>query len=94
MPNLTSNLFVPFSDVVMKETSKKITVVGVGSVGMAAAYSIMVQNVCEELVLIGRNEDKLHGEMMDLQHGQQFLRRCMLKASCGRFNVKKHSKKT
>ena len=59
----------------------KVTVVGVGQVGMAAAFSIMTQGIASELALVDVMADKLKGEMMDLQHGQAFLRRIKVKAS-------------
>ncbi|NXY85742.1 LDHB dehydrogenase, partial [Alcedo cyanopectus] len=54
--------------------SNKITVVGVGQVGMACAISILGKDLCDELALVDVLEDKLKGEMMDLQHGSLFLR--------------------
>uniref|UniRef100_A0A8C8TG46 L-lactate dehydrogenase n=1 Tax=Peromyscus maniculatus bairdii TaxID=230844 RepID=A0A8C8TG46_PERMB len=52
----------------------KITVVGVGAVGMACAISILMKDLADELALVDVKEDKLKGEMMDLQHGSLFLR--------------------
>ncbi|XP_034508877.1 L-lactate dehydrogenase A chain isoform X2 [Ailuropoda melanoleuca] len=52
----------------------KITVVGVGAVGMACAMSILMKDLADELALVDVIEDKLKGEMMDLQHGSLFLR--------------------
>uniref|UniRef100_A0A2K6DSM1 L-lactate dehydrogenase n=1 Tax=Macaca nemestrina TaxID=9545 RepID=A0A2K6DSM1_MACNE len=52
----------------------KITVVGVGAVGMACAISILMKDLADELALVDVIEDKLKGEMMDLQHGSLFLR--------------------
>ncbi|EQB79123.1 hypothetical protein CB1_056579114 [Camelus ferus] len=52
----------------------KITVVGVGAVGMACAISILMKDLADELALVDVMEDKLKGEMMDLQHGSLFLR--------------------
>ncbi|NWV28150.1 LDHB dehydrogenase, partial [Origma solitaria] len=51
----------------------KITVVGVGQVGMACAVSVLEKGLCDELALVDVVEDKLKGEMMDLQHGSLFL---------------------
>uniref|UniRef100_A0A2K5DWC5 L-lactate dehydrogenase A chain n=1 Tax=Aotus nancymaae TaxID=37293 RepID=A0A2K5DWC5_AOTNA len=51
-----------------------ITVVGVGAVGMACAISILMKDLADELALVDVIEDKLKGEMMDLQHGSLFLR--------------------
>lgn len=52
----------------------KVTVVGVGQVGMACAFSLLTQHICSELALVDVMPDKLRGEMMDLQHGLTFLR--------------------
>uniref|UniRef100_A0A4X2LJE0 L-lactate dehydrogenase n=1 Tax=Vombatus ursinus TaxID=29139 RepID=A0A4X2LJE0_VOMUR len=53
---------------------KKITVVGVGVVGMACAISILMKDLADELALVDVIEDKLKGETMDLQHDSLFLR--------------------
>ncbi|MBZ3886359.1 L-lactate dehydrogenase A chain [Sciurus carolinensis] len=52
----------------------KITVVGVGAVGMACAISNLMKDLADELVLADVMVDELKGEMMDLQHGSLFLR--------------------
>uniref|UniRef100_A0A8I6GK09 L-lactate dehydrogenase A chain n=1 Tax=Rattus norvegicus TaxID=10116 RepID=A0A8I6GK09_RAT len=57
----------------------KITVVGVGAVGMLnpqprCAISILMKDLADELALVDVIEDKLKGEMMDLQHGSLFLK--------------------
>uniref|UniRef100_A0A7N6BL85 L-lactate dehydrogenase n=1 Tax=Anabas testudineus TaxID=64144 RepID=A0A7N6BL85_ANATE len=52
----------------------KVTVVGVGMVGMASAISILLKDLCDELALVDVMEDKLKGEAMDLQHGSLFLK--------------------
>uniref|UniRef100_A0A2I3HP31 L-lactate dehydrogenase n=1 Tax=Nomascus leucogenys TaxID=61853 RepID=A0A2I3HP31_NOMLE len=52
----------------------KITVVGVGALGMACAIGILMKDLVGELALVDVMEDKLKGEMMDLQHGSLFLR--------------------
>ncbi|XP_041852146.1 L-lactate dehydrogenase A chain [Melanotaenia boesemani] len=63
---------------VMKEEPvgcrNKVTVVGVGMVGMASAISILLKDLCDELALVDVMEDKLKGEAMDLQHGALFLK--------------------
>ncbi|XP_036180083.1 L-lactate dehydrogenase A chain-like [Myotis myotis] len=52
----------------------EITVVGAGAVGMACAVSILMKDLADELAVVDVKEDKLKGEMMDLQHGSLFLR--------------------
>ncbi|XP_050688111.1 L-lactate dehydrogenase-like isoform X1 [Eriocheir sinensis] len=59
----------------------KVTVVGVGQVGMACAFSLLTQHICSELALVDVMPDKLRGEMMDLQHGLTFLRNVKIEAS-------------
>ncbi|KAJ3672630.1 hypothetical protein LUZ60_007351 [Juncus effusus] len=53
----------------------KITVVGVGNVGMAIAQTILTQGVADEIALIDTQGDKLRGEMLDLQHAAAFMPR-------------------
>ncbi|XGW13022.1 hypothetical protein V3C99_013569 [Haemonchus contortus] len=62
-------------------TTMKVTVVGVGQVGMAAAFSILVQGSASELCLVDVVADRVKGEMMDLQHGLAFAGRCVVDAS-------------
>uniref|UniRef100_A0A8R1I1F6 L-lactate dehydrogenase n=1 Tax=Caenorhabditis japonica TaxID=281687 RepID=A0A8R1I1F6_CAEJA len=65
---------------VVENSHGKVTVVGVGQVGMACAYSVLQQNIANELCLVDVVADKLKGEMMDLQHGLAFTRHCTVKA--------------
>lgn len=69
----------------------KITIVGVGQVGMACAYSILQQHIASELCLIDCVKDKLKGELMDLQHGLAFTRPCTIKADT-EYNISAGSK--
>jgi L-lactate dehydrogenase len=59
----------------------KVSVVGAGQVGMAAAFTLMSQGIASEIALVDVDEKKLKGEMMDLQHGQAFIRRVTIQAS-------------
>jgi L-lactate dehydrogenase len=71
--------------------SAKVTVVGTGQVGMAAAFAMMTQGIVSELALVDMAANKLKGEMMDLQHGQAFLRTIKIQASTD-YEVSKGSK--
>ncbi|CAK1588091.1 unnamed protein product [Parnassius mnemosyne] len=62
-------------------TGNKVTVVGVGQVGMAAVFSMLTQGVTNNIALVDVMEDKLKGEMMDLQHGSAFMRNSKIQAS-------------
>ena len=55
-------------------SQNKITVIGVGAIGMTCAISILMKDLADELALVDVMEDKLKGEMMDLQHGSLFRR--------------------
>ncbi|KAJ9555207.1 hypothetical protein OSB04_009821 [Centaurea solstitialis] len=61
--------------------STKISVVGVGNVGMAIAQTILTQDLADEIALVDVNADKLRGEMLDLQHAAAFLPRTKISAS-------------
>ncbi|GLJ38436.1 hypothetical protein SUGI_0782740 [Cryptomeria japonica] len=58
----------------------KITVVGVGNVGMAIAQTILTQDLTDDLALLDIQPDKLRGEMLDLQHAAAFLPRTKITA--------------
>ncbi|CAH1415664.1 unnamed protein product [Lactuca virosa] len=59
----------------------KISVIGVGNVGMAVAQTILTQDLADELALVDVDKDKLRGEMLDLQHAAAFLPRTTISAS-------------
>ncbi|XP_023738884.1 L-lactate dehydrogenase A [Lactuca sativa] len=61
--------------------STKISVVGVGNVGMAIAQTILTQGLADEIALVDVNAEKLRGEMLDLQHAAAFLPRTKISAS-------------
>lgn len=68
-------LFTPNPDA-QKNTflrPRKGVIIGVGQVGMACAYSILIQNCFDELILQDIAQDKVEGEVMDLMHGMPFL---------------------
>ncbi|XP_021572098.1 L-lactate dehydrogenase B chain isoform X3 [Carlito syrichta] len=73
MATLKEKLIIPVAEEEATVPNNKITVVGVGQVGMACAVSILGKSLADELALVDVLEDKLKGEMMDLQHGSLFL---------------------
>ena len=56
----------------MKIDKRKVVLVGTGMVGMSYAYSLLNQNVCDELVLIDIDKKRAEGEAMGLNHGLAF----------------------
>jgi len=59
----------------------KVTVVGVGQVGMAAAISILQKGSVREIALVDVIEDKLKGEKMDLEQCASLFHPVTIKAS-------------
>ena len=57
----------------MNKDSRKVGVVGLGKVGITAAYALLLRHAADELVLVSRSLDKVHGEKLDLEHGLPFL---------------------
>eukprot|EP00743_Colponemidia_sp_Colp-15_P001292 GILK01001416.1.p1 GENE.GILK01001416.1~~GILK01001416.1.p1 ORF type:complete len:367 (-),score=53.67 GILK01001416.1:166-1224(-) len=47
--------------------TRKVTVIGAGSVGVACAYSILLQGHCQQLTLLDVFAEKTKGEVLDLQ---------------------------
>ncbi|MCA2642005.1 MULTISPECIES: L-lactate dehydrogenase [unclassified Microcystis] len=52
---------------------RKGVIIGVGQVGMACAYSMLIQDCFDELILQDIATDKVEGEVMDLSHGMPFI---------------------
>ena len=50
----------------------KIVVVGAGFVGSTTAYTIMLDGLFQEIVLIDINKDKAEGDALDMAHGVSF----------------------
>jgi L-lactate dehydrogenase len=61
----------------MPGTSKKtrIVVIGVGAVGSTSAYTLLLRERMDELVLIDANNQKAIGDALDMNHGLPFLGR-------------------
>ncbi|MGI4942216.1 MAG: lactate/malate family dehydrogenase, partial [Janthinobacterium lividum] len=46
----------------------RVCIIGCGRVGMASAYALIQSSFIRELVLVGREQEKTEGEVMDLEH--------------------------
>ncbi|MGB6300007.1 MAG: L-lactate dehydrogenase [Rivularia sp. (in: cyanobacteria)] len=77
-------IFTSPSDATEKSIAKlrprKGVIIGAGQVGLACAYSLLIQNTLDELVLVDINQKKLEGEVMDLLHGSPFIEPTAIKA--------------
>lgn len=67
---------------------KKVSIIGCGKVGMTTAYTLVVQGIVDELVLIGHDKDETIGEQMDLEHGMSFLNDTEISATDSYENLK------
>lgn len=65
----------------MQCDSRKISIIGLGNVGVTAAYAVLMQNLADELVLVARDKAKAEGEKLDLEHGLPFLEPVTLTAT-------------
>eukprot|EP00061_Rhincodon_typus_P018610 g47843.t1 len=74
MATVQQKLITSVSSDGSEASRNKVTVVGVGQVGMACAVSILLRELTDEMALVDVLEDKLKGEMMDLLHGSLFLK--------------------
>lgn len=53
----------------------RIVVIGAGAVGSTTAYTLLLHNRADELVLIDANHNKALGDALDMNHGLPFLPR-------------------
>lgn len=58
----------------IKESKRKVTIIGAGFVGATAAYSLMISGVATDICVNDINMDKALGEVMDLVHGTSFVK--------------------
>ncbi len=56
--------------------NQKCGIIGCGSVGAAAAYTLATHGLFSQLVLIDMNRRRAHGEAMDISHGVSFSQPC------------------
>jgi L-lactate dehydrogenase len=59
---------------------RKGAIIGAGQVGMACAYSMLIQSTFDEMVLVDVARNKVEGEVMDLMHGLPFVGPATVKA--------------
>lgn len=59
---------------------RKGVIIGAGQVGMACAYSLLIQDCFDELILQDLSIERAEGEVMDLMHGMSFIAPTLLKA--------------
>ncbi|MBL0926158.1 MAG: L-lactate dehydrogenase [Phycisphaerales bacterium] len=55
-----------------------VAIIGMGNVGAACAYAMMIGGVAARYVLADIDEAKRHAHALDLRHGQQFAPPCQI----------------
>lgn len=53
--------------------SRKVVIIGAGFVGSTTAYTLMLRNRVNELVLIDANHAKAAGDALDMNHGMPYI---------------------
>jgi L-lactate dehydrogenase len=79
---MLEQIFIPIGDSLplVSQDLRKAAIIGAGQVGMSCAYSMLIQNTVDELVITDINREKLEGEVMDLVHGLPFVEPSTIKA--------------
>src|SRR6478752_3161979 len=57
----------------MAEKPSKIAIIGAGSVGATIAYACLIRGVGKSIALYDLNAAKVNAEVLDLNHGLQFV---------------------
>ncbi|RVE53081.1 hypothetical protein evm_002178 [Chilo suppressalis] len=60
--------------------NNKVSIIGAGDTGMAAVFSLLTKGITNDISIIDFNDEKLKGELMDLQFGSKFLPNVRLRA--------------
>ncbi|TGD89905.1 L-lactate dehydrogenase [Mycolicibacterium sp. CH28] len=64
-----------------EQRNHKVSIVGVGSVGTAIAYACLIRGSAGALALYDTNAKKVRAEVLDLNHGSQFVPHCTVSGS-------------
>lgn len=72
---------LPHTSGVAEQRSSKVSIVGMGSVGTAIAYACLIRGSAKALALYDLNAKKVQAEVLDLNHGSQFVPNCVVTGS-------------
>lgn len=64
----------------VEERGGRVVIIGAGLVGSTFAYSLMINGVASEIIIVDVNRERLEGEVMDLNHGINFVRPVLIRA--------------
>ena len=74
-------LFASHDERVGAHRNGKVSIVGVGSVGTAIAYACLIRGSAAALALYDLSAKKVRAEVLDLNHGSQFVPPCPIEGS-------------
>lgn len=57
----------------MNTKARKVMIIGAGNVGASAAYALLNQTICEELILVDVNKDRVEGHVQDLSDAAAYM---------------------
>lgn len=57
----------------------KVVVIGAGKVGSTVAYTIMMNNLVSEIVLVDVDRNRARGEALDMSHGIAFFKQVLIR---------------
>lgn len=60
-------------------SQRKAVIIGAGNVGSTIAYTIMMNQIATEIVLIDVNREKASGEALDMNHGIAFFKQLVIR---------------
>lgn len=64
----------------IRERGSRVVIIGAGLVGSTFAYSLIINGIASEIIMIDHNQERLEGEVMDLNHGLSFVRPSLVRA--------------
>src|SRR5687768_1836681 len=65
----------------MPERVNKVAIIGAGAVGATIAYAAIIRGVAKQIALYDVNRPKVDAEVLDLNHGLQFVPMATLEGS-------------
>jgi L-lactate dehydrogenase len=57
----------------MNTKARKVMIIGTGNVGASAAYALLNQNICEELLLVDLDKQRVEGHCQDLADAAAYM---------------------
>ncbi|WP_072568433.1 L-lactate dehydrogenase [Enterobacter sp. SA187] len=57
----------------MNTKARKVMIIGTGNVGASAAYALLNQNICEALILVDVNQERVAGHAQDLADAAAYM---------------------